>query len=58
MVVVSGYAKIDSPRIDFHKFIADRGVPEPEGFLEKPIDPERILETVAAVLAEKKIVKN
>jgi CheY-like chemotaxis protein len=58
VVVVSGYAKIDSPRIDFHKFIADKGVPEPEGFLEKPIDPQRILETVVAVLADKRIAKN
>ena len=58
VVVVSGYAKIDSPRIDFHKFIADKGVPEPDGFLEKPIDPERILETVVSVLADKRIAKN
>ena len=58
VVVVSGYAKIDSPRIDFHGFIADKGIPEPEGFLEKPIDPARIVETVVSVLADKRVVKD
>jgi Fe-S oxidoreductase/ActR/RegA family two-component response regulator len=58
VVVVSGYAKIDSPRIDFHRFIAEKGVPEPEGFLEKPVDPDKVLETVVSVLADNRIVKN
>jgi Fe-S oxidoreductase/CheY-like chemotaxis protein len=50
VVIVSGYASVDKPRIDFHGFIAEKGLPQPEGFLEKPIAPETIVETVRSVL--------
>jgi CheY-like chemotaxis protein len=50
VVVVSGYAGVDKPRIDFHGFIAEKGLPQPEGILEKPIVPETIVETVRTVL--------
>ncbi len=53
VVVVSGYASIDEPKIDFHRFIAEKNIAEPEGFLEKPVDREKLLETVLAVLASK-----
>jgi Fe-S oxidoreductase len=58
VVVVSGYARIDSPKIDFTGFIAEKKIPEPEGFLEKPIDPERLVETAIDVLATKPTVKS
>jgi CheY-like chemotaxis protein len=51
VVVVSGYTRIDSPKIDFHGFIAEKNIPQPDGFLEKPVDVERLLETVTRVLA-------
>jgi CheY-like chemotaxis protein len=57
VLVVSGYAAIDQPKNDFHKFLADRGIPEPEGFLEKPVDPVKLIETVCAVLADKAAAK-
>jgi len=55
IIVVSGYAHIDSPKIDFHGFIAEKNLPEPEGFIEKPVDVEKLLETVYSVLAIAKV---
>jgi Fe-S oxidoreductase len=53
VIVVSGYAAVDSPRIDFFGFLAEKRLPQPNGFLEKPVDPEKLIETVRAVLLEK-----
>ena len=53
VVIVSGYAAVDSPRIDFFGFLAEKRLPQPNGFLEKPVDPEKLIETVQAVLLEK-----
>ncbi|MFB3826918.1 MAG: response regulator [Bryobacteraceae bacterium] len=50
VVIVSGYAQVDSPKLDFHKFIAEKQLPPPDGFIEKPVDPERLLLTVKQVL--------
>ena len=50
VVIVSGYASIDNPRIDFHGFIAEKNLPQPDGFLEKPIDLEKLIGTVQHVL--------
>ncbi len=50
VVVVSGYAAVESPRIDFHGFLAEKNLPQPDGFLEKPVDPETLIETVQEVL--------
>lgn len=55
VIVVSGYAHIDSPKIDFHGFIAEKNLPEPEGFIEKPVDVEKLIETVSSVLAVAKV---
>jgi hypothetical protein len=44
---------VESPVIDFHRFVADKGLPAPEGFLEKPIQPEIVLDTVIRVMAER-----
>ncbi|MFH1540050.1 MAG: response regulator [bacterium] len=57
-VIVTGYASDDTPEVSFEKFIAEKGLPEPEGFIEKPIHPEKILETVRNVLARKAEKKN
>jgi hypothetical protein len=45
---------VDAPRIDFQRFIQEKSLPQPEAILEKPINPERVLETVRTVLENKK----
>jgi len=50
VVIVSGYAAVDSPRIDFHRFLAEKGLPEPDGMIEKPIDVEKLLAAVKKAL--------
>jgi len=50
VVIITGYAKMDTPTINFHKFIEEKSIPQPEGFLEKPIDPGETVETVRNVL--------
>jgi Fe-S oxidoreductase/CheY-like chemotaxis protein len=52
VVIVSGYAAVDSPRIDFFGFLAEKNLPQPNGFLEKPVDPVKLVETVQVVLLE------
>ncbi len=54
VVVVSGYIGVDAPRIDFQRFIQEKSLPQPEAILEKPINPERVLETVRTVLENRK----
>jgi CheY-like chemotaxis protein len=53
VVVVSGYAAVESPRIDFFGFLTEKNLPPPDGFLEKPVDPEKLVEIVREVLLEK-----
>jgi len=53
VVVVSGYATGDSPLINFHQFIRERNLPDPEGFLEKPVDREKFVETITRALVKK-----
>ena len=36
----------------FHKFIEERSIPKPEGYIEKPIDTELFLKTVKEVLSK------
>jgi len=50
VVIVSGYAAVDSPRIDFHRFLAEKHLPEPDGMIEKPIDVEKLLAAVKNAL--------
>ncbi len=53
IVIVTGYARMDKPTVNFHEFIREKRIPEPEAFLEKPIDPEVIIDTAVKILAEK-----
>jgi CheY-like chemotaxis protein len=55
VVVVSGYARVDKPHIDFHGFLAAKKLPQPEGFLEKPVDVDKLIETVREVLVSRKM---
>ena len=55
IVIVTGYVRVETPAINFHKFIEEKHLPEPDGFLEKPIQPELVLDTVVKILAKKTI---
>jgi len=58
IVIITGYARVETPAINFHKFLAEKSLPQPEGFLEKPIQPEAVLETVIRILETKAGVLN
>jgi CheY-like chemotaxis protein len=58
IVIVTGYARVETPAINFHAFLAEKGLSEPEGFLEKPIQPEAVLDTVIKILAKKAGIPN
>jgi CheY-like chemotaxis protein len=57
VVVITGYARMEPPALDFHGFVAEKNIPEPEGFLEKPIQPETVLDTVVEILGSGKAVQ-
>jgi len=58
VVIITGYMRMEAPGIDFHRFILEKHLPEPEGFLEKPIQPEVVLETVATILGKRVSLQN
>jgi CheY-like chemotaxis protein len=58
IVIITGYARVETPAINFHKFIAEKNLPEPEGFLEKPIQPEAVLDTAIKILEKKTGIQN
>jgi CheY-like chemotaxis protein len=53
IVIVTGYARVETPAINFQKFIEEKHLPDPDGFLEKPIQPELVLDTVVNILTKK-----
>jgi len=53
IMIVTGCAKTDKPRVNFHEFLQEKGIPEPNAFLEKPIDPQATVDTVIQMLAGK-----
>jgi Fe-S oxidoreductase/CheY-like chemotaxis protein len=57
VVIITGYARMEPPALDFHKFVAEKNIPEPEGFLEKPIQPETVLDTVVKILATRTAIR-
>lgn len=50
IVIITGFTSDQFPMIDFRKFIYERSIRGPEAFLEKPVTPEALLETVGKVL--------
>ncbi|MFI5118718.1 MAG: response regulator [Terriglobales bacterium] len=58
VVIITGYMRMEAPGIDFHRFIAEKNLPAPEGFLEKPIQPEAVLELVAGILGKRVSLHN
>lgn len=53
IVIITGYARMEVPAMDFHKFVAEKHLPEPQAFIEKPIQPEVVLEAVRSILSKK-----
>lgn len=53
VMIVTGYGRSDQPSVNFHEFIREKGLPAPEAFLEKPIDPEKTIDTAIQILADR-----
>jgi len=56
VIIITGFHEENFPMIDFRKFIYERSIPGPEGYLEKPIDREKFLQVVKDAV-ERKVVK-
>jgi len=53
VIMVTGIASVDRWDFkDFRKFIEERSIPRPEGYIEKPINKEQFLQAVKEVLGE------
>jgi CheY-like chemotaxis protein len=52
IVIITGYAKDSAQHQNFDEFLAEKDLPKPEGFLEKPIDPDKVLSVVREILAK------
>jgi CheY-like chemotaxis protein len=51
VIMITGFGPPEYPAIDFKRFIHHRSaVPPPDGYLEKPIDRDELLATIARVL--------
>lgn len=46
VIMVTGFMTPKVGRMDFKKFIHERSIPAPEGYIEKPIDKDRFLAAV------------
>jgi CheY-like chemotaxis protein len=51
VIMITGWGPPEYPGIDFKRFIHERHlVPPPEGYLEKPIDQDALLQLIADIL--------
>jgi CheY-like chemotaxis protein len=48
VLIISAF--VQEEEYDFRRFVSDRTIPVPEGFLEKPIKPDHFLRTVNQLL--------
>ena len=53
VIMVTGIASQAQPFADFKKFIYERKIPGPEGYIEKPFPAEDLVEKIKQVLGEK-----
>jgi len=53
VIMITGIASEASHFADFKKFIYERKIPGPEGFIEKPFKPEDLLRKIKEALGEK-----
>ncbi|MEJ5376106.1 MAG: response regulator [bacterium] len=54
VIIVTGFTSGNFPMIDFRKFIYERSVPGPQGFVEKPVDPKVLLTELKRALEQAK----
>jgi CheY-like chemotaxis protein len=52
VIMVTGFSTSALGYMDFKKFIHQRSIPAPEGYIEKPIDKEEFLKAVKEVVGE------
>jgi CheY-like chemotaxis protein len=50
VIMVTGFMTPKIGYMDFKKFIHERAIPPPEGYIEKPIDKEKFLQAVKEAL--------
>ncbi len=50
VIMVTGFMTPKLGHMDFKKFISERSIPAPEGYIEKPIDKEEFLKAVREAL--------
>lgn len=55
VIIVTGFTAGNFPMIDFRKFIYERSIPGPQGFVEKPVEPKLLLEQVKKALENLKV---
>lgn len=52
IVVITGVTGLGGNPEEFHKFLATRkDTPPPDGFISKPVDQKKLLDTIAKLLA-------
>lgn len=52
VIMVTGFTAEQHRMIDFKKFIYERSIPGPDGFIEKPVDPDTLLSAISNALEE------
>jgi CheY-like chemotaxis protein len=50
VIMITGFAAPEFPLIDFKRFISQRSIPPPEGYMEKPIDRSALLKAIQETL--------
>jgi CheY-like chemotaxis protein len=53
VIMITGFAAPEYPLIDFKRFISQRSIPPPEGYMEKPIDRQALLKAVQETLSSR-----
>lgn len=53
VVMVTGFQWSPLPSASFKKFIQERSIPAPEGYIEKPIDKDDFLQAVKEALTDR-----
>jgi CheY-like chemotaxis protein len=53
VIMITGFAAPEYPLIDFKRFISQRSIPPPEGYMEKPVDRQALLKAVQETLSSR-----